>query len=89
MTSKSSVFGMCVPDAAPDPAVRPGIRHMPNTLDLLVIGGGNAALCAALMAREAGLSVLMLEAAPREWRAATRSTRETCAVCMISRRTCW
>jgi tricarballylate dehydrogenase len=39
-----------------------------NTLDLLVIGGGNAALCAALMARESGLSVLMLEAAPREWR---------------------
>ncbi len=36
--------------------------------DVLVIGGGNAALCAALMAREAGASVLMLEAAPREWR---------------------
>jgi len=38
------------------------------TLDVLVIGGGNAALCAALMAREAGASVLLLEAAPREWR---------------------
>jgi tricarballylate dehydrogenase len=37
-------------------------------IDVLVIGGGNAALCAALMAREAGASVLMLEAAPREWR---------------------
>ena len=37
-------------------------------LDVLVIGGGNAALCAALTAREAGASVLMLEAAPREWR---------------------
>ena len=37
-------------------------------LDVLVIGGGNAALCAALMAREAGASVLMLEAAPKEWR---------------------
>ncbi|HPV23245.1 MAG TPA: FAD-dependent tricarballylate dehydrogenase TcuA [Casimicrobium sp.] len=36
--------------------------------DVLVVGGGNAALCAALMAREAGASVLMLEAAPREWR---------------------
>ena len=35
---------------------------------MLVIGGGNAALCAALTAREAGASVLMLEAAPREWR---------------------
>ena len=36
--------------------------------DVLVIGGGNAALCAALMAREAGASVLVLEAAPKEWR---------------------
>jgi tricarballylate dehydrogenase len=37
-------------------------------IDVLVIGGGNAALCAALTAREAGASVLMLEAAPVEWR---------------------
>ena len=37
-------------------------------VDVLVLGGGNAALCAALMAREAGASVLLLEAAPREWR---------------------
>ncbi len=37
-------------------------------VDVLVIGGGNAALCAALMAREAGASVLLLEAAPRAWR---------------------
>lgn len=37
-------------------------------IDVLVIGGGNAALCAALTAREAGASVLMLEAAPRAWR---------------------
>ncbi|MET4578173.1 FAD-dependent tricarballylate dehydrogenase TcuA [Ottowia thiooxydans] len=36
--------------------------------DVLVIGGGNAALCAALMASEAGASVLLLESAPREWR---------------------
>ncbi len=36
--------------------------------DILVIGGGNAALCAALVAREAGASVLLLEAAPKEWR---------------------
>ena len=36
--------------------------------DVLVIGGGNAALCAALMAREAGANVLLLEASPREWR---------------------
>ncbi len=37
-------------------------------VDLLVIGGGNAALCAALTAREAGVSVLLLESAPRAWR---------------------
>ncbi len=37
-------------------------------IDVLVIGGGNAALCAALMAREAGASVLLLESAPRVWR---------------------
>src|SRR4029453_9431521 len=45
--------------------MRPGDETM---LDVLVIGGGNAALCAALMAREAGASVMLLEAAPREWR---------------------
>ena len=37
-------------------------------LDVLIIGGGNAALCAALMARESGVSVLVLEAAPKLWR---------------------
>jgi len=37
-------------------------------VDVLVIGGGNAALCAALMAAEAGASVLLLEAAPKLWR---------------------
>ena len=36
--------------------------------DVIVIGGGNAALCAALMAREAGASVLLLEASPQAWR---------------------
>jgi tricarballylate dehydrogenase len=37
-------------------------------IDVLVVGGGNAALCAALMAREAGASVMLLEASPKLWR---------------------
>jgi tricarballylate dehydrogenase len=36
--------------------------------DVIVVGGGNAALSGALMAREAGASVLVLEASPKEWR---------------------
>jgi len=47
-------------------STRAGARD--RVIDVLVIGGGNAALCAALMAREAGASVLLLEASPREWR---------------------
>ena len=41
--------------------------------DVLVIGGGNAALSAALTAREAGASVMLLEAAPRPWRGGNSS----------------
>lgn len=37
-------------------------------IDVLVIGGGNAALCAALRAREEGAEVLLLEGSPKEWR---------------------
>jgi len=36
--------------------------------DILVAGGGNAALCAAIAAAEAGASVLLLESAPRHYR---------------------
>lgn len=44
--------------------------------DVAVIGGGNAGLCAALSAREAGASVVVLESAPRELRGGnSRHTR--------------
>ena len=39
-----------------------------RSYDVIVVGGGNAAMCAALSAREHGASVLMLERAPEEQR---------------------
>lgn len=41
---------------------------MDKAYDVVVIGGGNAALCAALSAQETGASVLVLERAPYEQR---------------------
>ena len=47
-----------------------------SEVDVLVVGGGNAALCAAIAARRAGASVLVLEAVPRFYRGGnTRHTR--------------
>ncbi|MBU6497985.1 MAG: FAD-dependent tricarballylate dehydrogenase TcuA [Rhodospirillales bacterium] len=44
--------------------------------DVLVVGGGNAALCAAITARQAGASVLLVEHAPRAMRGGnSRHTR--------------
>lgn len=48
-----------------------------RTLDVLVIGGGNAALCAALTARRAGATVLLLESASESSRGGnSRYTRD-------------
>ncbi len=45
-------------------------------VDVLIIGGGNAALCAAMTAREAGADVLLLESAPKDFRGGnSRHTR--------------
>ena len=45
-------------------------------VDVLVIGGGNAALCAAISARREGVSVLVLESSSAFWRGGnTRHTR--------------
>lgn len=44
--------------------------------DIVVIGGGNAALCAAITAAEAGARVLILESAPKPYRGGnSRHTR--------------
>ena len=48
----------------------------PQSCDVLVVGGGNAGLCAAITAREAGASVVLLEHAPRALRGGnSRHTR--------------
>lgn len=56
--------------------------HSPKDVDLsqvfdvLVVGGGNAALCAAMTAREEGARVLLLESSPMELRGGnSRHTR--------------
>src|SRR6202049_3230194 len=51
-------------------------RSMAENFDVIVVGGGNAALCAALAAREAGCRVLVLERSPEHFRGGdTRHTR--------------
>ena len=51
-------------------AAQDGKSRMTETLtaDVVVVGGGNAALSAALAAAEAGARVRLLEAAPEEER---------------------
>ena len=41
---------------------------MLESADVVVVGAGNAGLCAALAARDAGAEVLVLERAPRDAR---------------------
>jgi tricarballylate dehydrogenase len=52
------------------------MERLSENPDLLIIGGGNAAFCAAIRARRNGADVLILEAAPKFYRGGnTRHTR--------------
>jgi tricarballylate dehydrogenase len=52
------------------------VNAWPAEFDLAVVGGGNAALCAAITAAETGAKVLILEAAPKFYRGGnSRHTR--------------
>jgi tricarballylate dehydrogenase len=52
-------------------------NSFPTRVDVLVIGGGNAAMCAALAARRAGADVLVVECAPQHFRGGnSRHTRD-------------
>jgi tricarballylate dehydrogenase len=53
------------------------LPSLESPVDVLVIGGGNAGLCAAMTAREAGRSVVLVEGAPA-WRRGgnSRHTRD-------------
>ncbi|AZL58567.1 FAD-dependent tricarballylate dehydrogenase TcuA [Tabrizicola piscis] len=52
------------------------MKDWPETFDIAIVGGGNAALCAAITAAEAGATVLILEAAPLPYRGGnSRHTR--------------
>ena len=67
------------PDRAP-PRYHVGCKHCTmdasRIFDVLILGGGNAALCAAIAARRAGSSVLVLECAPKHSRGGnSRHTR--------------
>ena len=65
-------------NSAPQAAVRSDGRviDLSRRYDVLVVGGGNAALCAAISARRNGASVLVVEAAPKFYRGGnTRHTR--------------
>src|SRR3972149_5487570 len=59
---------VCVRKTEPHFFKRLEMPAIPGEYDVIVVGGGNAALCAALSARELGARVLLLERAPESER---------------------
>ncbi|HKR19109.1 MAG TPA: FAD-dependent tricarballylate dehydrogenase TcuA [Stellaceae bacterium] len=56
------------------------MTDLAGSYDVLVAGGGNAALCAAIVARGAGASVLLVEHAPRDFRGGNSRHTRNCRV---------
>jgi tricarballylate dehydrogenase len=57
-------------------SANPSVVDLSQPFDVLIVGCGNAALCAAMTAAEAGAKVLVLETAPKEFRGGnSRHTR--------------
>src|SRR5439155_20764251 len=60
------------------PRVQPTMPDLTQPFDVLVVGGGNAALCAAITAKRGTGSVLLLESAPQHFRGGnSRHTRDS------------
>lgn len=55
-------------------------QDIPENTDVLVIGGGNAGLCAAITAREGGADVFLVEHAPRNMRGGNSRHTRNCRV---------
>jgi tricarballylate dehydrogenase len=73
MSNTPTTMSTSPPQPSPQEAA---LAELKDAYDVLVVGGGNAGLCAAISARRKGASVLVLEAAPPFYRGGnTRHTR--------------